>query len=966
MNTFSRNGDATRHILGPDGRPYFEDAPSGLKLPPVWTFGGLTNSVSKTYSYRWDQAYKKSRENAIAMRNDCFLMGLLRERQLPTEQMRWHIEPEDKRDQLQIDECAFLEKVIRRMPYSHNYNRGMGEAIWYGRAGMQQALSRVDMYGDPIVIDGEPAVIISDHSPVNGDKIQFGWDGTPKVRIYPPAEDAIRKNGGNVQIDDIGPVLALDNPYWRSRFCIHRHDVVDADFYDINAAGQVGGIGIRGYIYWLNWLRLEVLSWMQDFMERTGLGLTIYYYDEANDNGLIKAQQAAAQDGRNTIICWPRSSQGKDVGAGIERIETSCEGMDALFKMVEQTFESKIERFIVGQTLSSGTEGSGLGGSGVADMHGDTKFRIIKSDCENQADTRTEQIVRVLQKLNPKTANSPYHYKWVYNVDDWDPLKKLQAAQIAYGLGVGFSEDELREPTGFSKPTEDDSIVKQFDPTEYHLLNAQARASGKGIPFPGLDQDKGYDKPNKPGGGKSANGEGPDKFSRSPELYSKHPHEGHWVTINGTHVFIGKDGKIEKGPPALVGKGHEEVDKEHSLRRFNEHHAQKDIEDLKQKSFQGKTVFAHEIQENLERLDTLSKTQLNSLALQLNLHGKSKGKYDTIARIRAEIEPKYKREIGEGDQASSEPVREIARNDGNKNSGYSPLGERGQKRLDEASTVADKIKEAAGADYHVFDNLSDEQNRLAGFSTNETLRKLEQNYLTIKREQEGGMPPSSERINQFMDSARSRISKHAEGLRKIGKHAEADWYEQVGYPLIEEARNDLHGSQSYSRYPEHYQQGHWVTIDGAHVHIGSKGQIDKGPKSLVGKSMPKGKLPSGKEVTFVPHERHKKKHHAHIVVDPSKIDQAFQKDKGFYIPPGGGGAEVPGRREGFERFLASGKPIESPMATLDEDGTVSFEDGRHRFSVLRDKGVDKMALSVPKEQAKAFQDKFGETRNVAE
>lgn len=536
--------DPTARILGPDGRPWHSDAPDGIKLPQVWTFGSLINQYSKSYSWRWDEAYKNSRETALAMRRDCFLMGLLRERQLPTEQMRWHLEPEDKKDQQQLDECEYLEKVIRRTPYFHNLKRALLEGIWYGRAGVQVALTREE-------VDGQPAVIISNHLPVNGDKIQFSWDGTPEIRLYMAVMEQVKQAGGNVVIGDVGAMLRLDTPFWRSRFIIHKHDVIDADFMSPESAGQVGGIGIRDHIYWLNWMKLEVMSWLMDFMERTGLGLTIYYYDAASATGEQQARARAQQDGRNTVIVYPRNADGSDVGNGIERIETQTAGAEVIIEMVGKMFDDKIERYIIGQTLSSKTEGSGLGGTGVASMHGNTKFRIIKSDCDNLAETMTEQLVVPLKKLNPFTQASPYRYKWVFNVDEFDPEAKLKAAQIAYSMGVSFSEDELREPTGFSKPAEDEEPLRQFDATEYHLLNAQARAAGKNIPFPSSNGAKG------PPGGEKGNLEQKERFLW-PDMddgeradWLQMYEEGRWVTIHGTHVFI-KNGKITKGPKHLV------------------------------------------------------------------------------------------------------------------------------------------------------------------------------------------------------------------------------------------------------------------------------------------------------------------------------------------------------------------------------------------------------------------------------
>ncbi len=119
-----------------------------------------------------------------------------------------------------------------------------------------------------------------------------------------------------------------------------------------------------------------------------------------------------------------------------------------------------------------------------------------------------------------------------------------------------------------------------------------------------------------------------------------------------------------------------------------------------------------------------------------------------------------------------------------------------------------------------------------------------------------------------------------------------------------------------------------------------------------------GTLPSGSNVLFqsptgtgiVP-----------VLVDPAQLDAAWALDQGYYIPPGGGGAEIPGRRAGVEQYLQSGAPITAPRATLDPDGTISFSDGRHTFSVLRDGGIDQMPVAVPVEQAAEVARLFGST-----
>ena len=88
--------------------------------------------------------------------------------------------------------------------------------------------------------------------------------------------------------------------------------------------------------------------------------------------------------------------------------------------------------------------------------------------------------------------------------------------------------------------------------------------------------------------------------------------------------------------------------------------------------------------------------------------------------------------------------------------------------------------------------------------------------------------------------------------------------------------------------------------------------------------------------------------HTLVTVSTAKLDAAWSKDSAYYIPPGGGGAQIGDRRDRFATFLASTtKPIIAPVVTLTSGGKIAFENGRHRFSVLRDQGKQKVVVSVP-------------------
>jgi hypothetical protein len=435
----------TRPLVGPNGQP----VPPVPGLPHVYTFGAILNIASKTYSQRWDEAYARRRENALAMRRDCFLQGMLRERQMPVEEMGWHLEPPSKNDAMQRTVAEKLTEAAKAIPNLQDLLRSLLEALWFGRAGVQVCWDRRPVNNTPLWY---PVA----HHPVNGDKIQHKWDGTPMIRVY-AGQTELEEQGAEVEYaTDFGRALVLSSQKWRERFLIHHHDCVDSDFFSPEEAGAVNGLGIRHWIYWKWDLKTEFESWISDYMERVGLGLTVYFYEHGNSESKDRAIRAAKDQSSNTAIVWPRSTQGGDVGSGIERVETSVVGVEALRMMIEY-FDQQIERFIIGQTLSSDTEGSGLGGTGVADLHADTKNRIIRSDAQRLAGTLTTDLLAPMQRYNWPWAT--WQTRWVFDVEKPDPAQWLEAAKTFVDLGGEIAEDEARGVLGFRKPEPGEKVL---------------------------------------------------------------------------------------------------------------------------------------------------------------------------------------------------------------------------------------------------------------------------------------------------------------------------------------------------------------------------------------------------------------------------------------------------------------------------------------------------------------------------
>ena len=119
-----------------------------------------------------------------------------------------------------------------------------------------------------------------------------------------------------------------------------------------------------------------------------------------------------------------------------------------------------------------------------------------------------------------------------------------------------------------------------------------------------------------------------------------------------------------------------------------------------------------------------------------------------------------------------------------------------------------------------------------------------------------------------------------------------------------------------------------------------------------------GQLPGGDVVRFLRHPD-AGRGEVLVMVDPRKLDAAWQADSMYLPPVAGGASEVQGRRAAFTRFLATGKRVQASRVALDPNGVPGFTDGRHRFSVLRDLGTSAVGVMVPRSQADEVRRRFG-------
>lgn len=423
---------------------------AGEPIPHAYTFASVVQTWRKVYSHRYDEAIKHNRENALAMWRDVYIRALLQERWLPVAKLNWSLETDDNEDPAKKQVVESLTECLQATWRWRRLCLTLLKGEWYGRYGAQVQWEKDPRIGNRYKI--------ARHLPVNGDKIQYEFDGTPLVMIHSlEAARLNRETPGITTITTAGAyALRLATSEYRDRFVIHQHDADDADYYEGEMSGGVNGVGLRSVVYWAYYLRQEMLDWMVSAMEALGTtSLAVVNYEQGNAAAKQEAENQAKLLPGKTVFLMPRARGEKY--ATVEMIPLDMAGIDTLKTIIDDYFDVQIERLIVGQSLSSDSEGSGLGGTGVASFHADTKYQIIDWSAHNLAETLTEQVVEPCRRLNNLEGDFPV--RLAFSVPDPDSDKKLETAKTLKELGIAFKADDVRKLTPFGKPEEGDEQV---------------------------------------------------------------------------------------------------------------------------------------------------------------------------------------------------------------------------------------------------------------------------------------------------------------------------------------------------------------------------------------------------------------------------------------------------------------------------------------------------------------------------
>ena len=106
-----------------------------------------------------------------------------------------------------------------------------------------------------------------------------------------------------------------------------------------------------------------------------------------------------------------------------------------------------------------------------------------------------------------------------------------------------------------------------------------------------------------------------------------------------------------------------------------------------------------------------------------------------------------------------------------------------------------------------------------------------------------------------------------------------------------------------------------------------------------------------REIPVTMHPIEKRQGHEITHINPEKFDKAFQGTDWQYIGKNGENG-IKTRYKDFGEFSKKAPSIHASQASVYDNGSVVFGDGRHRYAYMRDQGIKKIPMSMDKKSIK--------------
>jgi hypothetical protein len=93
----------------------------------------------------------------------------------------------------------------------------------------------------------------------------------------------------------------------------------------------------------------------------------------------------------------------------------------------------------------------------------------------------------------------------------------------------------------------------------------------------------------------------------------------------------------------------------------------------------------------------------------------------------------------------------------------------------------------------------------------------------------------------------------------------------------------------------------------------------------------------------------------------AKVEASFARQPDHYVGKDGIGNGQKGRYDHVGTFIKSGRAVFMPHLSLQDDNSISFTDGRHRFAWVRVHGATAIPVTIAPDEAERFIYHYGTT-----
>lgn len=446
-----------------------KDAPSLWNgAPPNWgkdvishidTIAGAAGLWGNAY-LNADEAVQQDPRNSERMRADCGIMECLEGRYRASALLKWHIEPSNPKSLEQKQLAEIMTRLVGLTPDFIGYRIWLNEAIYFGRSGIAEKFSSEE-------VDGYRRTVLSRWEPRHGDKFVFRM--VDDIGRLNPDQIGIRigtMSGRYVNNKQVEPTTQ-GMVYWfnsmeRKTVALHKHMREDGPFEDPYAAGRIHGYGVRSRIYWTWYAMVECMQRALEYLDRSAFGVELWRYPGNSAQAKLSTEVAAKRviSGGRSIVLVPTFTGDMADSYGVEHIEPGLAGFDRLLQVIKEVFQLKIKRYILGQTLTSEAESTGLG-SGVADAHMATFADIVHCDAQRLAESITVEYLRNLQLWNfPSSRHIRLDFK--IDTESDQAAQRMEAIEKAYKMGMRIRLEDISAAAGVGIATENEEVV--FNP----------------------------------------------------------------------------------------------------------------------------------------------------------------------------------------------------------------------------------------------------------------------------------------------------------------------------------------------------------------------------------------------------------------------------------------------------------------------------------------------------------------------